>query len=684
MRKLLFFIGLLFPTFAFSAMRTNTIEYSFYQSTAQVSGGGVRTFDPITVYIPETTGRKFVDVYAYTHVQDSATVAGSPSSMSHGLGIGSVAFSSITVTDTLTNSGENMAFFFISTFTNYFNANFTGTSQTVNFTMTMGGSMTNNCSSKLVVTYEYDDSETTRIKTVRLPIQGSTGTLTTTNLKMDSIPGSSAQIPALDTFLPEQGKTIRDIFFEIDTNDHGTAATGVDAQMGLTIDSGGTEYLDAPHSRALISSRRYYRIFKRPDIDTASTHDLYARTTNTNMGFNVMSVLMTVTYEYNVTTSTEFINSMALPINSNDTVAGGTTRNNPSVIIKKFTVPETNPVLLHTGIVMNTLDANSPSIFMWSGNQVTVSSYTFPAVTASGDKLLSHRADRNNGFSIRTGTNTYVLRYFRNGTTSGNLVSHFSGTLYVNYKSSGTIQSGGDSNFNKTIFYQMIPYQPDAIENFSISTAPIINETTYYLNDVGFRQCNMKTMISGQNVSNLKITIASDTVDGVDVGWVSDIKSFLGEGEFGPYNITNDMTRFFNQSSYQNDRSKLNIETTRTYSLNSAGETVYHSGILFITYNSMVFNVSGTVSGYSGGGGGISIDVFNAITNELIASGTTSSGGTFNVPVHSSDPQVYVTAYQSSSYKGVSAIGTPGTSTFDISFTSGGSTGGTSFGFVGP
>jgi hypothetical protein len=162
------------------AIRTKTIEYAFPLDTTSVTTGVSRALAQIAaLVISETTSRTFRSVILEVFLTESGTVAASLTAILLGIQLGAVAFSDATVTQTIANSGENQSFLFTRDVTSYFVTNYTGTTMTCNARVTATGVTTINCSAKLIIKYEYDDAATTQIKTVKIPIDGNIGNLTT-------------------------------------------------------------------------------------------------------------------------------------------------------------------------------------------------------------------------------------------------------------------------------------------------------------------------------------------------------------------------------------------------------------------------------------------------------------------------------------------------------------------------
>ena len=228
------------------AVRNKTIEYAFALSTASVASATARDFTQLAALaIPETTSRTFRSVTLEVSAVDNGTAAASLTAVLIGIALGAVARDDATVTQTITNSGENQSFLFSRDVTSYFVTNYTGTTMTADCRLTVSGVITSNATAKLIITYEYDDGDTTQIKTVKIPMDGNTGNLTTS---FANLGGVASQIPALDTFLPEASITYRDIFFQMDTHSGTTAAAAQVLNMRY---DGSTTVADLTNARTL-------------------------------------------------------------------------------------------------------------------------------------------------------------------------------------------------------------------------------------------------------------------------------------------------------------------------------------------------------------------------------------------------------------------------------------------------
>lgn len=326
-------------------IRTKTIEYAFPLSIAAVATGVARDFTTITVAIPETTSRTFRSVHLEVSCVDNAATAASVTAVLMGIQLNAIAIDSATVTQTITNSGENQSFLWTRDVTSYFVTNYTGTSMTALARLTVTGIATINATAKLVITYEYDDSATTQIKTVRIPIDGNTGNLTTS---LANVGGVANQIPLLDEFLPEANKVIRSYFFQMDIHTGTTAA----ATAALTMRYDGvTSVTDTSWAYTLNSDTFYRRIDVLTGLSTSAAHSIEASTSSiTGAPFPCLNGYLVVTYEFSVVSNTTLngaIDAAQTSVPVTDASAWPTTY--------PFTVQVDNEKLRVTGRTSNTL-----------------------------------------------------------------------------------------------------------------------------------------------------------------------------------------------------------------------------------------------------------------------------------------------------------------------------------------
>lgn len=633
------------------AKRLKTIEYALSSSIGGPIGASMN-LGTGSLYIPETNSRIFRSVTMVVGVQDGLGTAASLTSASLSMGLGSAADSVITNTTTATNSGENQAFLFIGDFTGYFAANFaTGSVVTMRAGAKMG-LITLNTYGKLIVTYEFDDAgQSTFIKTVRIPIEGNTGSITAT---YGAVGQRTNNIPALDTFLPESSKVYRSIFIETLNNEDRTGTTAMNLYYRH---DGATDITQTFHTGTLASARNFFRIDDvTPFINTSAARTLECKTSATPTSFfSCISPVLTVTYEY-TGSSTSVMNSIIVPLGDNCTQRIEDGAANKTRQFGEFWIPEDNPMLVQSA-VMFSANSLANSVFNCAVGSQPVRSYTFANPVRCGGLEWSIGAHYSGGLSIAKGYNTCSVDVY---TTTAADESGLSSILYLNYTSS--MMSGGPEVHNKTILYNNIAFQPNNTRKTVTATAsitPNIPESNYFISAgpwyTGFYMWPGATQADTFVYVSAECQPGEGLGAGGGVGW-EDILSFMNfsDGELG-FNVVWSNCRHA-WRLYPNDPNtdRMDIETTRDWR-HYLGPTGYPQGMLGFTYHSQLFAISGTVSNYTGGGSGITVTAHDAITGERVNSTTTAAGGTYSMTMFDNGRQYYVEAYQDSTHVGRSA-----------------------------
>jgi hypothetical protein len=649
------------------AIRTKTIEYAFPASEASVAAATARAFTQITVYIPETTNRTFKSCFLIVYVQDNVTTAASPTSWRIQAAVGGAALDTTgdgaALTDTITNTGEQCAWMFTRDVTSLFTAD-TGaggwmnatpaTSRAFDCTITIATSSTINASCKLVITYDYDDSATTKIKTVKIPIESATGARTTSLVEI-----GTNQVPLLDNFLPEASKTYRDIFFEIYCND-GTATSGAaDFTLGLALDAEAADNTGTIEA-GLLSARSMYYIWKRTDMTTNAAHAFKASVSSTAGGtFDCLGAILVVTYEYNESSTSTVINSLQLPAFDAAGFLGGSTSTDLSRATKSFFIEEPASItLVQSGVQVFLIDSAAVTLNIKCGSQ-TARAYTLPSRTMCGGWGLIHRIDSGGaqgaGITLASGLNTLTMDLYSGSTTSGSIGTASSAILYLNYTSGKSAASGGTCNHNHTVQWFSQKTIADTINREYTAFAPVINETSYYLNSVGYEIlsfCTTPTTSVSLGYFCLTLKAEYKSGEGPADGWCEIYSGlFLSDNEEGVHIQVGKALDNFLRYPTDPDTNRMNIETSRKYRL-EAVVPMYTSFYMFYTYHTITKTISGTVTGYTGDGSGITVEAHRTDTDEKIGSTTTAAGGTYSITWYDNTINVYTHARQDATHVG--------------------------------
>lgn len=668
------------------ALRTKTIEFAFPYATASVASATARDFTSITVYIPESTSRTFRSVILEMTYYDNVTTAASQTAVLQGISLAAVARSDATVTQTIVNSGENQSFIVTRDVTSYFTTNWTGTSMTCGARLTVTGLSTNNATAKLIITYEYDDtSATTRIKTVKIPMDGNNGNLTTT--LASNMGGLANQYPNLDTFLPEASKTYRDIFFE--TYSHTNATSDVNGVILRMRFDGATTLSSDVFQDQLLSDRWVKRIDKLlGSVTTNATHDVEISVDNTASNFPCACGVLVVTYEYDHSTSTRVINSLQLPALDEAGWIGGTTSADESKYEREFFIEEPGTItLVQSGVMMTYIDAGTVTLTLAVGPQAD-RTYTQPASVRCGGLTITRRIDSGEtggvaGVTLARGLNTITYTFFTTSATAGNIGSNLSGMLYLNYTSD--IAGDGDGVHNHTTQWLVRPYSTGNLVQrlaYTPTAVPDIPETNYWLTNSGFQ---FNFMTSGTGAANLALVYSGEIQAGelYDAGWLDFYTAlYATDAEIGP-SVTVCRTRnVFKRWPNDPDTNRLDIETSRTVRMDcNVNAALSHQSIQYVTWYGISYAIAGTISGSAGGT--VQIKAFRTDNDEEVGNTSRTGDGAYSMTWYDNTIPVYTVAYESTTLKGTSQQAVAGSvgGEFDIDL-AGGAGGPTYYAFV--
>lgn len=631
------------------ALRTKTIEYAFGTDTTTLAAATRRDLTAITLYIPETSSRTFRSVIVEVNVRGGETTAASMTSWLIGIKLGAAAFNDATTTLTLTNTADQQSFVFTRDVTSYFQTNFgSGTSQTCQVGLQFGGLITQNHSVKLYITYEYDDSTaTTRVKTVRIPLESNTTTLSAT---LASI--GSNQIPALDTFLPEASKTYRQIWFECWFNDAGNATTNYNLAAALDAEA---EQQLAVCQQALNTAVFGKVFWVRNDMTTNATHDFKARSNATAARFSLLTVVLHVTYEYDHSSSTSIMNSLVLPCADESGWPGSTVAADASRLERTVWIQEPATITLRqSGIVCLVQDPASVTINLKVGAQ-TSRAYTLTAgSTQSGPYTVGHRIDSGSAsgaaLTLARGKNTFNFDWFSNANSSG---ADFTALLYLNYTSGK--HTNGDGVHNHSTLWSLFDQANTLATERRVSTTnttPIIQENNYHITGLSFE---LLGVMSGAAASGLSLQAKKASGEFEGAGWAELTNALIrSDAELGVVWTIGTARDLFNM--WPSDaRARMDIETARSYRVcTPTGMTLGCRA--WLTYHSITFTVAGTVSG--SGGGTVTLNAWRTTDGVKVGSTSRVGNGSYSITVYDNTINIFVEAREDATHLGRSDNGT--------------------------
>lgn len=649
-----------------AANRAKTIEYALPMlstaATYQSEGTSYLVSSDTTIYIPETTSRAFLSVVAEVRMHDNfPTVTTNLSGW--GVRVSCDAgsnWTSVTSANGYNQSGENMDHVFLADVTAEFSARFSGASDTARWGFYADYSSTGqtlaNASCKLIITYEYDDTAhtTTQIKTVRIPIESYNGRLSDSAqiIRQGSITG---QLPALTSvstpFLPEASVVIRQAFCELDTNF--LPSTTTDTNFIIKVDSGGGETTYGLNEAGNSSSVHCRYLYDVTSVDWTSSHDLYARHTVASQSYYAhVGGSLIVTYEYNPSTTTTVLNSIVLTPDFGIARCGATT-DDMVISTTKFYIEEpTTITLVQSGIFFTFLTNETSDTFSVLAGSQTATGYT-PTSMADICGMMSfmHRIDsggyRGAGVTLARGENTLTIKCY-------NAVFPRIGAIcarcYLNYTSS--VASGGVNTHNTTTAWLTFPSNRASASSVDLSNTvvPKIIESNYFISDIG--EVLYYAGFTGGGAVSLQVQYAG--TDSVTSG-IQGIGSKLYVAQASSERLNNlfffNATHAFNRYPNDPQTTRANIETSRYWWVSATGAQM---GLMtYVTYHSITFTISGTISNYADAdGAGLTVKFYKTSDGEYIGTTTTTSGGAYTYTWYDSAGSVFAECYEDSTHAG--------------------------------
>jgi hypothetical protein len=641
------------------ATRLKTVQYAF-PALASMTNNTLTNLTQITVYLPESGSKTIRATWLEVSMDDIITVTGgSLTTKTINLRLNAVAYSSTTNASTLTHSGENMSPFITRDFSSYFATNWTGTSMTCDVQMQINQStgtttgMVNVCAT-LHITYEYDDTSATQLKTVYIPLNAPVTTLPITKTSHDTT-------PALDAYLPEASKTFRNIHIITQANANQVAATDHTVTYELT--SLGTTVTGNYESTFATDRWTRYVWYLSGYITTNVTHTFNVWSSLTARHHS-MQAWMVVTYEFDSSTTTSVMNSLLLPMEVNSPV--GTSSTIFQRATREIMVQETNPVLSRLAPFVRWNNVTNET-----GLNARVGTGSFIAYTNTGSGVIAGgkgmmvRNDAPTELSFTRGKNILQMDIYN---TSANGKGGNFGVLWMlNYTSD--VASSGVGSHNHSIIWPLA-FHGTGVATLNVitaTTAPIIPESNYYISALGL---HLGFMNNGTNVvSTPSINIERVVAEGGLIWECGYSDAGINDTEVG-YNESWSQTRSqFKRWIGDTVDDRMDIETSRRYGLYIPNQTVaataafWETFQLYMTYHSIAYTVSGTISGSAGGT--VTIKAYRTGTSDLIYITSRVGDGAYSFTWYDNITEIYIEAYEDITHRGRSINATAGT-TMDI------------------
>lgn len=625
------------------ATRTKTVEFVYGTDATNTYATTVKyTATGGTIYLPENS-KVFRSVTLIATTGDFATAAASITAWTLGIKLGAVAESTATVSDTITNSGEAWTMRFRRDVTGYFTTNWSGTSMTWEASLQETGATVSATSFKLIITYEYDDTTTTHIKTVRIPIESTRALLTNS---MQTVGGATA-IPAFKgSYLPEASVTVRQAWIELWGNSAQNATTQCDMQMRV---AGGTTKTWWREAATMNSARWAYGIVDITAETLTSASSLECSNTVTSRGLQIAGMVC-VTYEFNSSTSTTIFNSLLLGAVDTAGWMGGTASGDEDQWDRVIYIDEPGTITMkESAVALFFNDSGTMTADVAVGSQTDTAFVMTAGALQVGQYSLVHRIDASGakgtaGMTLARGPNDYSIQ-FRSATASAGW--NMSGFLLLNY-TSGKATNGVGVHAQTRYFHLADTAADAAARQVAGATTPTIVASQYWL--VG-AMVDIDAQVTALAAGGM--TLQFERTSGL--GWYP---AYIGQ-----WRTDNELLFMTPWGAARSawlrwpgdpDPDRADIETARDWRMDTNPQAWCAWGI-WPTWHEHSWTVAGTVTGFTGDGSGLTVDIHRASTGELVKSVTTTTGGSFTTTWGDDVDTLYVEVYQDATHVGRSA-----------------------------
>ncbi len=642
------------------ATRLKTVDYAV-PMLLTLADNTLTAMTTITAYIPEFSGtvtiRKAIVEVNFNQRSVATTVTQNFTTREVDVSVGGATATKYINSNLYTGSGETTSVFYAADATAHFSSNWTsGTNKTIALSVLVDGSTDAtaaatwcNVSATIYITYEYDDTQTTQIKTVYIPLNAPTTTLPISKSTVHDT------IPALDTYCPEASKTYRNISVVFQGNVG--VATATDATMSMQIDTY-TALTTTSEERGGASNfwnryvwaHQYYNAGGASagiGMTTNATHSFYMW--NSTANYNHPQVFMMVTYEFDASASNNMIVSLVLPMEVDSPMGNNSSANNQRAT-RDLWIEEPATITMQRAAYYVYWDqiSNISQLWMRTGAASYVQ-YTDAATTLGGSNGAMFR---NDSFSLARGRQTANFDIYTTEAQTGDLGWNVSGFWILNYTAGKPSQGYGAANHTvKWNLNATFDGAANVIHDIA-ATAPIIPETNYFITALGTNYQYIS------NTTGQPIGVAVMFRDDSDTQWVTAYRDISHtDPETGLRRCWSQIRSNFRRFPGDLDPNRgIDITTARKWRCvlgNACNSFDYLD--LYISYHSITFTVGGTISGSAGGT--VDIDLHRTVQKEEVLSTTRVGNGTYSFTWYDNTENVYSDAREDGTHLGRSDSG---------------------------
>lgn len=611
------------------ATRQKTVEFA-HPPLAAMTDNTLTSLPQITVYLPES-GIAFAKVWAVVTCNGTATAVGNVTTRRLQCRLGAAAYTTHTNSNLYTGSGEDIQAHHAVDLTAHFTANWSGPSMTFDSQALMDGTATGiawtNVVVKLYVTYSFDDTSATQIKTVYIPLDMPRTALAT------SKPGAAlATIPALDTELPEASKVFRNWFVTVQGNVNRAATT--DLTMSLQLDS--TTVQTTGVYEGVSNTDYFYRyIWNAPDLNTAAAMGFYAWANAAD--FDHQQAWLTVTYEFDATAANDVFVSVMLPMEVASPM-GGTAAADFQRGTRELWIQEPGTITTRQVAFFAFWDqiAAIAGLNMRIGTGSFLA-YSDVAATVAGSNAAMVRDD--SAFTLARGRNTVNFDVYR--TDSTDLGMNVSGFWIINYTAGKP--SLGYAAANRTVRVNMgsVFDGAAAVLRTVPAFSPAISSPAYFLTSVG---------VNYQYVPNSTGTAAGVTVTAERLAaeggleWEAIYTDVAHtDPESGLHECYATARSLFQRWPGDPGAGRVDVEQARRYrAVLANGCSSFDYLDMLLTYHNITYTCADSISG--GFTGTVDISLHRSATGEKVAETTRSGDGAFSFTWYDNTEPMFVMA----------------------------------------
>lgn len=595
-----------------------------------------------------------------------------------GIKLGAIAFDDASQTGTIVQSFAQSHYIFTRDVTSYFNTNFgSGTSQTSQIGFAIAGQATQTITAKLYITYQFDDATaTTRVKTVRIPLDSNPAALTNTLTEI-----GTNQVPQLtgggSPFLPESSITIRDMWFEVFGND--SCPNNTDYNLNLALDAEGAAS-QGTWEKGQNTPEYHFSIWKRTDMDPTSVHAFKASVSTTGR-HSGLGIILHVTYEYDHDASGTILNSLVLiaPRISDKLVVSDTTAEAYRSKLD-FQIQEPGTITLKQSgirVIANSYNINVNTIIVRAGSQSYLSyafGVDFISNISTGQIGMTHRIDSGGaqgaGLSIARGDNSLVVDAYTSDASGESIAFNVDEWVYLNY-TSGKHPQGADAHATTTRWaIGSSAATTGTVEvHTSAAYSPPIQEANYWVVNAAI---GINALVTGDTVLLVQ---AENKTDLGGAGWSAILKSESYHTETMTLFVYQDVTSWYKRHPFD-PSSGLHLNKSRRYRygmghrIAGAGDEYLITDCqMLVTFSAMPIQVE---RGVSPATNDVTVDLYETTTRDRRYSVPTRESGSFLLVAHSDTTPLFAEAYVNGTYSGRSFNFVPSGYTYNVNFTPGG------------